>query len=796
MLVAERALVGRSSELRRIGELLADRRVLTLTGPGGSGKTTLARAVAEAWPGGGSAFVDVSSITAGDRLPSTVAASLKLAETAETDAAAAIADWAAGDGAKLLVLDNLEQVDRPEPSISAFLAGSGSLRILATSRIPIGIDGAAELPIGPLELPAADDPAAVESSPAGALFLARARAVGELLTLDRGSSAAVARLVHRLDGVPLALELAAARSRVLRPSEILERLTAHDPSVLRRSGGDPRQRSLAEVIAWSLELLPAAARQVLGQVASATGRFDVELAEAIVDGDDVLEALDTLLAFGLVVRDRDDGPDGPSRFRILDAVREAAATDDPGPRRRHAAAMVRRVEAAVGGIDVNAESALRRLDADADNVRLALDWAAGDAPDLGLELASVAYPYWTVRGRLREGLEILRGALAAASAEAPFRARAHGGVSRLLSQLFGEPAALDDGREAARLGRETGDPDAEIEGLQSIVWMVFVPGFEVDLAEIRAARERAAELIVGASPDRRFRARQVILAALAHEHGLSSDEVLAQLAAAIADAEAGGNRMGVAKLRGNRALSHVTRGAFAPALADAQAALEIFRSLGDPYHESWAMNTVVLGASGTGDLATLGDGLARSRELAVAAVAAGTPYDIADLLTMGAVAAALIGELESSARLAGLAATLVGGLIETPTNAWILERARRELGDLAWTVAGERVRGRDPLELFDEFAALVDERRKRAGVAPRAVSGARPEPRLRHGTLTRREIEILRLLADGRSDPEIAEALFISPKTASVHVSNVKAKLGVETRLEAALRARELGFGS
>ena len=776
-------LIGRDHELDAIRTRVAQHRLVTLTGPGGAGKTRLAREILGREPPDRAAFVEVSPVTEGSQLASWLAVALGLVETADQDAVSAIVAWAA-ERERLLGLDNVEQVRDARLPVSAILDRAPSLRILATSRVPLGVTGEVEVGVAPLQLPTADTPDAVEASPAGGLFLARCRAIGRLEAMDPPTATLVARLVRRLDGLPLALELAAARTRVLSPGEILRRLEAHDVSLLARSSGDLRHRSLAEVLDWSISLLSPEDRGVLSSIASSTGRFDVALAEALVPGQDVLGALDTLVAYGLIVPEGEHA--GAARFRLLETVRAAVAdADDPKPRRRHAEEMLRRAERLAGEIEgPDSVEALAGLDADAENLLAAVAWAADADPDLALAIAGAAYPYWSVRGQLRDSVERLMKLLVRAAPDAPWRARAIGGLSRLESELGGHVRALPHGREAARLGRETGDVEAEIEGLQAIVWTSFEAGLLVDDETRRAARVRALEIVAASPPARRFRARQVVLAATVAEVGMAADEVLVELGAAIADAESGGNRLGLAKLRGNRALTHIARAEFAPALADAKTAIVLFRELGDAYHECWARSTAVIASAGLRDVTGFQAALADARRVATIA---GSSYGTQDLLTGAAAGAALLGDSASAARLWGTAESVLDESLGTSTTGWILDRARKQLGEVAWAVALDEGHGRDPDEALDGFIATLE--------AQPSVSPAARPPALRHGVLTRREVEVLRLVAAGKSDGDIAAELFISAKTASVHVSNLKAKLGVATRLEAALRARELGLG-
>ncbi len=310
-------LVGRDTTVADVGERLRHARIVTITGPGGIGKTRVAEALAAQ----GGTLVDLAATSDHLLIPSEVARTLDLRLEPALPPLEALVIALAG-GERLLVLDNLEQVDRPAAAIEPLLAALPGLRILATSRVPLGVRGEAEVAVGPLDLPAADDPASVEASSAGALFLRRARAIGTLPVLDEADARDVAALCRIVDGIPLGLELAARRLRVLSLASIVRRLSDGDGAVLRDPDRPDRQRSLDAVLDWSLSLLTPDRLQVLAAATACAGDFDVDILASLLPGlqDEVMDALDGLVVHGLVWRM--DVP-GEPRFRVLETVRGA-----------------------------------------------------------------------------------------------------------------------------------------------------------------------------------------------------------------------------------------------------------------------------------------------------------------------------------------------------------------------------------------------------------------------------------------------------------------------------------------
>ena len=778
-------LIGREEDLVSATQLIAGQRLVTLTGPGGIGKTRLAQAVLARLPDDGT-FVDLVAANTADRAIQLIGDALEIKESPELPLSRALTRWLA-NRRYVLVLDNIEQIADASVLVLQLLDAAPALRVLATSRVPVGLPGEVEVSVRPLPSPSGEDVESVVASPAGALFLRRARAVGRLHTLNPTVARDVARLCRRLDGLPLAIELAASRTRILPPGAILARLDAHDRDLLSRTSGDDRHRSFEAVLDWSIQMLAPHERELLFTTSVCVAGFDLATTEALAaPGIDVIAALETLVAYGLI--DVAEPSPGEPRFRQLEPIREIA-WERLGPAQlstmgRFAERMAAAIEEWVGAMQGRgASAALARLDADRPNLNSVLDWTEIADPPLALRLSALAYPYWALRGQMRSSITRLETALARAG-EPPSRmsARATGGLSRLTYKLLGNTASRSISETAARLGRLTGDPDGEIEGLQGIVFAIMESG-DPDAAAIRSARERAQELIDASDdPARRLRARQVLLVASATEHGFDSQAVLDELGAAIADAHETDSELELAKVLGNRGATHVARRAFREAVSDSTEAARTFGAIGDANNEGLFRSIAAIGLAGVGDGAASGHALLAAYALVEPSESG---YFIGQVLSNAAGCAALLGRPLEAARLWGAAEhAMEPDIIPPMETAAFLDQARRDAGEVAWQLAIAEGRETEAGEALRHFAETGD-----------GALASAPVVRLRHGQLTRREVEILRLLAQGRTDTEIAAELFISPKTASVHVSNVKAKLGVETRVDAALMARDMGFG-
>lgn len=444
-------LVGRQREVAEVRQLLASGRLVTLTGVGGSGKTRLALAVAaDAAPfADGVRWVEMATLAEPALVTRHVAAACGVRESPAAPTVELLVAALAPSNL-LLVLDNCEHlVEACALLVDRLLRSCRALTVLATSREALGVAGEQAWLVPPLGLPPEGDGVSVEealAAPAVELFVERARAVRPGFALSDGDAAAVAQICRRLDGLPLALELAAARIKVLAPRDLAQRL---DDAFSLLTGGartaPPRHRTLRATLDWSYRLLAEPERAVLRRLSVFVGSFDLAAAEAVagedgVERDAVLDLLAVLVDRSLVTVETCCGR---ARYRLLETVRQyaaerlgAAGEREAAARRhaRHYLALAEEAEPAIFGGDGGSRWN-ERLDEDCADLRAAFDHCAADADgcSLALRLAYALHWHWFARGRFREARERLSSALAGAGDDAApeLRARALAALARV-----------------------------------------------------------------------------------------------------------------------------------------------------------------------------------------------------------------------------------------------------------------------------------------------------------------------------------------------------------------------------
>ncbi len=423
-------LVGREPEIAEVGGLFEQRgaRLVTLVGPGGVGKTRIAIAVARQLGSSradGAAFVDLASLADASLVPSALATTLGLADEGDALARLATSDL-------LVVLDNFEHVLDAAPMIAELVAGAPRLRVLVTSRTPLHLSGEQLYTVPPLEVPREGlGVGELLRNPAVSVFLARARAVDRAFELTDDNGRFVADICRLLDGMPLAIELAAAWSKLLSPQQILPRI-ARPLELL--TGGDRdwpvRHRTLRGTIKWSYDLLDRKARTLFEQLSVFAGGCSLEAVDAVCQTD--LDALAALLDHSLLRREQEPGHD--PRFGLLATIRDFAADQLTEPerailRRRHALYYLEAAEQTreiIAGSGAREAEFLATLEQDHDNYRAALRWAqeSGERGIL-LRLVTALRLFWMVRGHLAEGRAWFEAALEATGAtDEPERAAA------------------------------------------------------------------------------------------------------------------------------------------------------------------------------------------------------------------------------------------------------------------------------------------------------------------------------------------------------------------------------------
>jgi predicted ATPase/transcriptional regulator with XRE-family HTH domain len=404
------SFVGRAGPVSEVAALLDRSRLVTVTGPGGAGKTRLAGQVAGRVAGrfaDGAWLVELAPVREAGQVPAVVAAALGVRDLPGVPAAEALARVLARRQL-LLVLDNCEHVIRAAAELCAgLLAACDDVRVLATSREPLAVAGEARYRLAPLGLPGSDAAADVAGCGAVVLFADRARSADARFVLDEQTGPAVARLVRRLDGMPLAIELAAARVEALGVTGLLDRLG--DRFVLLTSAdrlAPDRQQSLAATVEWSYQLLGETERQVFRLVSVFPGPFTLEGAEAVA-GRAAGSAVLRLVGCSLVSPPR-PGPDGRLRYVLLETLRAygagllAQAGEDDGAAAALAGYAVQVAEQAGAGLQTSTAemAAVRWLEAEDALMWQALAWAAEHDPAVAVRLTVALGSWWQRRGRL------------------------------------------------------------------------------------------------------------------------------------------------------------------------------------------------------------------------------------------------------------------------------------------------------------------------------------------------------------------------------------------------------------
>lgn len=496
-------ITGRDAELEQIGTLLARSRLLTLTGPGGAGKTRLAIEVGRRHGpryADGCRFVDLATIADPARVAAGIAHALGLLDQPGVTPLQHLAS-VLREQSLLLVLDNFEHVAAAAGVVRELLGACPGLRVLATSRTPLRIAGEQEVPLAPLRVPDRSvpaDPAVLLDFSAIRLFVERAQAARPDFRLTADNAAAVTELCGRLDGLPLAIELAAARTRLFSTEELLRRLRQHLDVLQEERGDRPRRhRRLSQAIAWSHDLLDAGGQHVFRCLSVFRSGFTLETAAAVCgdDGNAVDSAVESLLDHSLLYRR--ETADGP-RLDMLDTIRTfaqerlAGSGDADAVQRRHAEAMVRLAEAYGPDIAGSGQiAALERLDAEHGNLSAALDWSERYDPVLALRLGAALWRFWIARGYLLEGRDRLERLIGRTVPSAPdsLRARALIGAGTIAHGQGDNDRATAWLEEALALCRHTADEHGVVATLNNLSWVA------CETTQLERATELAEEAL-------------------------------------------------------------------------------------------------------------------------------------------------------------------------------------------------------------------------------------------------------------------------------------------------------------
>jgi predicted ATPase/DNA-binding CsgD family transcriptional regulator len=809
------SFVGRERDLAELARLLGDVRALTLCGPGGIGKTRLAlRLACDVVPGfpDGAWLVELADTVDPSLVTGRVAAALGVREEPDRPLAETLA-VALRPRVLLLILDTCEHVvDACAALVQQLLAGCPGLRVIATSREPLRVRGETVWRVPPLELPAAGDltPGELATHEAVRLFADRAAAVRPGFTLDADNAPAVARLCRTLDGMPLAIELAAARVGALSVEQIAARLG--DRFQLLASGdrtAPARQQTLRAAVDWSYGLLTEPEQVLLRRLAVFAG-WNLDMAERVcadeaIPAEQVLDLLAALIDKSLVTLDGE--LEGDARYRLLDTLREYAAGrldasgEGPAIRLRHRDYLLQLLEDIVAIAFVRGDppwpvrvALYRRALAERANYRAALVTclSRGDTEE-GLRLCSGLRSVWVSYGDTTEGASWLDRFLDAEGDVPPVvRARALMARAELALEQQDYRAAAGYAQAGLELSQASGGGGAVALRVLAVV-------------SLRAGRHSGALATIDAAAEAARRDRDdweeglaLTVKATIMAHQGRPDEAQQAFTEAL-DVLRDNNGWGVAQARYGFGGLARARGDHAEALLQFRAALALYREIDARPEIARCLLGIGWVALAQGDLRLARSSLTESLQLSLAT---GQRLPVARGLEAAAVLAAGGGDPVTAVQLHGAALALREAAGHPPSA-----RAGPQLDTLLGAAGGQ-------LDQADVSALIAQGSVLSAHEAVRLASGAGPGDLAGHaggpvpaqrdpagpGTaapLTARELEIARLIARGLSNRAIADELVISPATVARHVANIFSKLGFSSRAQLAAWAaqREPGDG-
>jgi predicted ATPase/DNA-binding CsgD family transcriptional regulator len=799
--------VGRERETEEAKSELAMTRLLTLTGVGGSGKTRLALEVARdlvAAYSDGAWLVELAPLSEEALVPKAVAEALGVPERPAEPLADTLSE-ALRDRQFLLILDNCEHLlEASARLVDKLLDSCPRVRILATSREGLGVEGEVRWPVPPLSVPEPQGTPSseeLEACESVRLFLERARGRDPFFSLSPQNAVAVAEVCRRLEGIPLAIELAAARVGTISVEQISERLEG-SLELLTHGGRTavPRQQTLRGALDWSHDLLSEPERKVFGRLSVFAGGWDLEASEAVVSGEgvvgsEVLDLLSGLVEKSLVVVHGSD--EGAVRYRLLEPVRQYArkkleASGKAGAAKRaHAEYFLALAEEAEPKLLGPQEAQwYERLEEEHDNIRAALSYSlAGADPDLGLRLAGAIWWFWHRHGHLSEGRGWLEeGLTRGGRASAIARVKAMEGIGWL---AYGQ-GDLDQMKESATQGLSLSD-EAGLGGYHRGLFLRLLG----DAAWQEGDHERATKLAEESLKLSREANDWAGVALSLLIQGTASMWGSGDLGKARAFYEEGlaiSRELGSASILrvclNGLALPYLLQGDLERAAALAEEAVALCQEAGDrlllPVPLTWL-----------GWVALLRDDPERAKALHRESLALSNGLGAHKYLTLTlleglACGAGAEGEAEKAARLFGAAQTLheaTGFPLEPALRTLeepYLVGARSRLEEGAWSKAWEEGGAMSMEEAF-EYALSEEESYTTSSAPEQPPASAREHP----AELTPREVEVLGLVAEGLTNPQVAHKLFLSPRTVQRHLNSVYRKLGVSSRAAATRLALE-----